>query len=426
MKKIELAGLDQEIHHEILDNGLEVYLLPYKNKNNYFVSYVSKFGSVDLEFKSDGKYVSVPAGIAHFLEHKIFAQEDDIDPMDFFARSGTDCNASTTYNITKYIIGGTNNLEENLDYLLTFVNRPYFTDENVLKEKGIIIEEVKMYQNDPGWILSGELYKNTFKKHPIRIDIGGTVESVKSITKEDIYTCYNTFYQPSNMILLIGGNFNFDRIVNVIKNNKCLNAKTEKKKIEIKRINEPVEINKAFAEVKVPNVVIPKLSFAIKQSIKEVKKNDRYINNLYINMILTILFGSASTFREEMLKNSKMTALAFDRVTVDDIMIIEFFAETNKPKDLVDKILEHLKEHPITKEDVERCKKVWIASEVLISDNIEATINNIASDIDEIGELIPDKIDIIRKLSYKELERVREKLEYTNTSLVLVDGEKED
>ena len=138
----ELVGLDMNYYYEKLSNGLEVFMLPYSNKKNYFMSYATRYGSDITKFIPVGKdeEIKVPDGIAHFLEHKMFEQEDGIDPFSYFSKSGTDSNASTSYDYTQYICCGTKKFEDNLRYLIKFVNSPYYTDDNVEKEKGIITE----------------------------------------------------------------------------------------------------------------------------------------------------------------------------------------------------------------------------------------------------------------------------------------------
>ena len=188
MKEIFLNGIDQTIYYEELKNGLKVVLIPILNKKDYYVNYTTKYGSINLDFipnNSDKVYKS-PKGIAHFLEHKMFEQESGEDPFTFFSKTGTSSNAGTSYKNTSYYIYGMNALKENLNYLINFVNEPYFTDKNVEKEKGIIIEEIKMYDDNPDWILSEEIAKATFKTHPIRYDIAGYPETVNSITKEKL------------------------------------------------------------------------------------------------------------------------------------------------------------------------------------------------------------------------------------------------
>ena len=201
----ELKGLDIKIYHEELDNGLNVYLIPVEDRNNYFVEYITRYGAEIDEFVSakTGKKVKAPYGVAHFLEHKMFEQEDGIDPFSYYSESGTEANASTGYKTTSYTLEGVNNLEDNLDFLLNYVNSPYFTDENVEKEKGIIIEELNMYKDQPENIRYETGNKALFKKHPMRRDIGGTPSSVKKITKEILYECYDTFYQPNNEVIAI-------------------------------------------------------------------------------------------------------------------------------------------------------------------------------------------------------------------------------
>ena len=164
MKKISLKGLDQDVYLETLKNNLNIIMVPYTNKKNYFITYATRYGSNINAFIPVGskKGITVPNGIAHFLEHKMFEQADGVDPFTFFAESGTGANASTSYTSTQYICYGTKEFAKNLDFLLKFVNEPYFTDENVLKEKGIIKEEIKMYDDIPESVLENKLKENLY------------------------------------------------------------------------------------------------------------------------------------------------------------------------------------------------------------------------------------------------------------------------
>ena len=201
MRKINLKGLEMDCYRETLQNGLEVYLIPYENKKNYFISYGTHFGSDILEYTDSDKVKHTPPlGIAHFLEHKMFEQESGEDPFAFFAESGTDSNAYTSFDSTQYICYGTKDFSKNLRYLLSFVDSPYYTDQNVKKEKGIIAEEIKMYNDMPDFELEMKLRECLYKNHPRRLDIAGTVEEIEKITKEDLYSCYNNFYVPNNQL----------------------------------------------------------------------------------------------------------------------------------------------------------------------------------------------------------------------------------
>lgn len=419
MKEIEILGLDQKIYTDKLDNGLEVVLIPFETKNSYYISYTTKYGSVNLDFAlEDGKKYSSPKGIAHFLEHKMFEQENGEDPFTFFSKSGTGCNAGTSYNKTSYFVWGVNNIEENLNYLLDFVNTPYFTDENVEKEKGIIIQEIKMYDDNPDWVLTEEVQKSTFKNHPIRYDIAGYSETVNSITKEDLYKCYNTFYQNSNMLLVVSGKFDKDKIMEVIKNNETLNSRTSKTEIKKIKENEPLKVNEKYREITMPNVVTSKLAIDVKLSLKDIK--DRYSYYLYISAIISILFGSSSKFREEMYEKGLITYFSTGKMVVDDFLIIEFYAETDKSEQLSKEIFKCLKNASIKEEELERFKKVLIASKVMNSDNVQTLADVIIDDYITWNEIINDKIDKIRSMNYKELIKIKDELKLDNSATVLL------
>jgi len=426
MKKIELTGTDTFVYHETLDNGLNVYLIPYKNKNNYFMSYFTKFGSATLEFVPNGEkdFIKVPEGIAHFLEHKMFEQEDGIVPFEFFSKSGTGCNASTGFKATRYIVYGNNDLKNNLEYLIKYVNSPYFTDENVEKEKGIIAEEIKMYDDNPEWILTEEVEKSVFNIHPVRNDIAGYIDTISEITKEQLYSCYNTFYTPNNMGLVIAGNFDYKEIFELIRNNEYLKNKKETKKIKIKDIDEPEHVHEELVEKQIHNLTNTKAGFSIKLSIKDLKQSLRHEYNIYIGMILNILFGTSSQFREDMMKANLINSLILERNLVDDYLVITFWMESSKPKELIEKIKEHLLKYEITEEEVERCKKVWISSEVIMTDNIEVTVDNLISDIIEYGDIIPEKINTIRQMNLKKLNKIRKDINFEHTSTVILIPEK--
>ena len=422
MNKFELIGIDQEVYSEKLDNGLQIYILPFKNKNNFFVSYFTKFGSLILDFYSEDeqKMIKVPDGIAHFLEHKMFEQEDGMDPFEFFAQSGTGCNASTSYKVTKYYFSGNDKIYENLDYLINYVNSPYFTDENVEKEKGIICEEINMLQDNPEWFAEEEMQRMLYQKHNFRIPIAGTCESVRTITKEDLYNTYNAFYNPNNMHLLIGGDIDVDKVMDVIKSNKKLNDINKRDIPEIKKVNEPLKVANKYQILELDNVTTDKLGYAIKIDINTFEEKDRFELSLYIGMILNILYGSTSIFKDTMLEKGLLSNIYLERMLVDDFLIIEFWAETDYPNELVSEINKNLENYKISKEEVERCKKVWIASEVMMTDNVEATISSLSNDIVEYGDVMKNRIDYIKKMNYDKLINIKDKLDFSNSSTLIL------
>lgn len=423
MKKITLEGQDVDVFFEELENGLRVCLIPFKDKKNYFFSYATKYGSVHLDFKVAGKEISTAPGIAHFLEHKMFEQEDDLKPFEFYAKTGTECNASTGAERTRYIVYGTNNLEENLTFLIDYVNSPYFTDENVLKEQGIIIEELNMYKGIPERVINQLLNESVFNRHPIRIDIGGTIESVKSIKKEDLYTCYNTFYQPSNMVLVVGGTFNVEDIMSLIKSNSKLKNKKTKNKIVLKKTKEEETVNNKYKEVNLSQLTASKVALSIKTDVG-IKNAKNYLFREYIGMIINILYGSSSIFREELYTSGLVTSFTAEMYYIDNLMMIEFNAETNKPRELVDKIIEHLKTGHITEEELERSKKVWISSIVFGTDTVYSVVNGIVNDLITYDEIIVDRICSIRKMNIDELKSIREKINCDNSATLIANPKK--
>ena len=417
----EISGLEQVVNIEKLDNGLTVYLVPFKNRKNYYIEYVTKFGASIHKFKSveNDRVITVPYGIAHFLEHKMFEQESGEDPFQFFSKYGSDANASTGYKTTSYTVEGTNHIEENLDYLLTYVNSPYFTEENVEKEKNIIIEEINMYNDEPEGKLYRESSKAIFKNHPMRVDIGGTEKSVRTITSNDLYSCYNTFYQPSNMMLFIGGDFDSEKVMSVIKKNQALMSHQYNHKIMVKKVNEPKDVNIKFKELNIEGMIIPKFIFTIKLSLKNIPVKQRYRYALAITLLYSILYGSSSSFREEVLNLGIMSFFATSKVIVDDFLLIEFIAESRNPKALIDKIVEYFKNKEITEIDVERHKKSYIASQVLNSDQVVPTVSNLVDNVIDYGDIIYDKIDIVRSITLKDVLSVKDTIDIENSSIVI-------
>lgn len=234
MEKITFEQLQEELFHEKLPNGLNVYILPKKGFNKTYATFTTKYGSVDNCFVplEKDEYVKVPDGIAHFLEHKLFEKEDG-DVFQQFSRQGASANAFTSFTRTAYLFSSTTDVEKNLETLIDFVQDPYFSDKTVEKEKGIIGQEITMYDDNPDWRLYFGLIQNLYQNHPVKIDIAGTIESISHITKEWLYECYKTFYHPSNMLLFIVGPINPEAIMNQVRENQS--KKEYKDQPEIKR-----------------------------------------------------------------------------------------------------------------------------------------------------------------------------------------------
>ena len=415
MKEIKLKGLDMSVYTEKLNNGLEIYLVPYENKKNYFISYATKFGSDVLEFTdSNKKTYKPPLGIAHFLEHKMFEQEDGIDPFTFFSESGTDSNASTSFDHTQYICSGTKKFRENLRYLLKFVNNPYYTDENVNKEKGIIAEEINMYQDIPDYKLEMKIREAVYTSSPRRIDIAGTVDEINKITKEDLYCCYNNFYKPNNMFVLVVGNFKLSDAIEVIKEE--LNKKETTPVATVKEVKETISVSEKEIILK-ENIEVPKLAFALKISTKKLSLTSVELD-LYLSILTNILFGASSEFRERCRVNKLLNGIYTEWETIKDFKTFYILATTLHPDKLLEEIKYELKNLSITEKTFERIKKVWIANEVKMIDNIDSTVNNVFDDIIKYNQIIPNRVDLIRNMKINTLEKLIKEIDFKNISIV--------
>lgn len=407
MEKIPLEGLDATLYSETFENGFSIYMIPLKDKKNYALTYATRYGSDIIEFDMEGSKNrrKVPTGIAHFLEHKMFEQEDGKDPFTFYSESGTDANAATDHDYTKYICNGTKKFKENFRYLLQYVNAPYFTDENVEKEKGIIEEELNMYLDIPEFVLEVKIRENLYKKHPRRIDVGGSVEDIKKITKEDLYDCYNTFYQPNNMFAVLVGNFDVEEALQIAREELASKNNQSNKKISIKNYHEPLELSKK-EETLTMNIKVPKVLFAIKLLRKKIPMRDKHVQNLYLQLVTSVLFGSSSIFREEARKNGLMSGIYYGWEEVEDIVSLIIQADTKKPAEFLRELKNTLSHIEVTEEDLERYKKVWIANEVRLFDYVDATMDNTFTDIIAYGQPITNRISQIRKMNKRDLDKV--------------------
>ncbi len=418
MHKVNFNNLDQDLYSFTLKNNLKVYLMPFKDKKNYYAVLGTKYGSMDIDFTVNEQEITSPYGTAHFLEHKIFEQEDGIDPFKVFAKSGVNTNASTTFNNTRYYIWGVNDLEKNLNFLIDFIYSPYFTDNNVEKEKGIIKEEILMYEDDPAWKLDDTLRKNMFYNLPVKEKIAGTVESINTITKKDLELAYQTFYHPSNMCLIIGGCFDPKKIEKLIKNHPKLNSFKESINIQRKEYQEPDDVKEEF-QIVYQNIKVPKIEFGIKINKDKFNIDDVKLN-MYLGIILTSLFGSTSNFKEEVISNNLTTGFYEEKNNYANFITLNITAESDKADILIEKIKNTFKNIKVKKEELERIKKVWIASEIRMIDNVEITVDNIYSDLVLYDKVYDNRIELIKELNIKELNKIIKELDLSNQSLVMI------
>ena len=298
MQVIENLKVKEKVYIEKLENGLTVMIIPKNDMKKKFMIWGTNYGSNDSTFIVPGedKETIVPEGVAHFLEHKLFEQENGTNSLDVLTALGVNANAYTTNNHTAYLFECTDNFYPAMDELMDYVQHPYFTDQNVEKEKGIIGQEIKMYDDYPEWKVYLNAMKAMYHDNPIKIDTTGTVETISKIDKEVLYKCYNTFYNPSNMLLVIAGDFKPEEIIEEVKK-RLIDTKANG---EIRRIyptEEQTIVNEKIEQTL--DVSQPLYIIGIKDDIIEDKK-EIVKKHIAIEILLNLLFGRSSKLYKDL------------------------------------------------------------------------------------------------------------------------------
>ena len=364
MQIIENSQVKEKLYMEKLENGLTVMVIPKTGIRKKYVMFATHYGSVDNQFIIPGedKVTKVPDGIAHYLEHKMFEQENGNNSLDVLTSMGVNANAYTTTNYTTYLFEATDNFYEALDELMDYVQNPYFTDENVEKERGIISQEINMYDDEPDWVVYMNALKCMYKTNPINIDIAGTVESIKSIDKEVLYKCYNTFYNPSNMAMCFCGDFKPEDIIEEVK--KRLVEKP--KQGEIKRIfdEEPEEIVQKKME-KEMEVSIPVFVIGIKDILQ---KENIVKKHIAVEIILNMLIGKSSKLYKELYEKEVLISEPFLEYDIgENYAHVGISGASKNPEEVLNSLLkeiQNLKQNGINEEDLKRIKNMLYGTAV--------------------------------------------------------------
>ena len=364
MQIIENLQVKEKLYIEKLENGLTVMIIPKTGIRKKYVMWATHYGSIDNKFVIPGeeKATEVPDGIAHFLEHKMFEQENGTNSLDVLTALGVNANAYTTTNYTTYLFEATDNFYKALDELMDYVQHPYFTDENVEKEKGIIAQEINMYNDYPDWEVYMNALKCMYKNNPIIIDIAGTVESIQKIDKDILYKCYNTFYNPSNMLMCFCGDFNPEDLIKEVKNRLV----EKKPQGEIKRIyqEEPANIVEKRKE-QTMEVSMPLFVVGIKDKLE---KENIVKKHIAIEILLNMLIGKSSDlykdlYQEELLISEPFVEYEFG----EDYAHVAISGVSKDPDKILEKLLEQInkmKKEGIKEEDFNRIRNMLYGNAV--------------------------------------------------------------
>ncbi|MCI8655204.1 MAG: insulinase family protein [Clostridia bacterium] len=297
MQVIENLKVKEKVYVEKLENGLTIMIIPKKGIQKKYVIWGTKYGSNDSKFVVPGEEqeTEVPKGVAHFLEHKMFEQENGVNSLDALTSLGVEANAYTTNDHTAYLFECTENFYPALDELMDYVQNPYFTEENVEKEKGIIGQEIMMYDDYPEWRVYLNALEAMYHEHPVKLDITGTIETISHIDKDILYKCYNTFYNPSNMAMVICGDFEPESLLEEIKK-RLIDKKANG---EIKRIY-PEEAKEVVQEKIEQFMDVSQPLFTIGIKDKETETKERVKKHIAIEILLNMIIGKSSKLYQEL------------------------------------------------------------------------------------------------------------------------------
>jgi len=374
--KIYSKELDETLYHSKHASGLDIYCLPKRGYSKSYALLAAKYGSIDSEFAAQpgGERIVVPDGVAHFLEHKMFEQADGGNVFDEFSRRGANANAFTGFNMTGYLFSSATDFYENLKTLVSFVQSPYFTDENVAKEQGIIGQEIRMYQDDPNWRSYFNVIGGMYSRHSVRKDIAGSLDSIARIDKEVLYKCYETFYHPSNMLLFCVGNIDADSVCETA--DKTLIPKEPRGGIERFYADEPAKIAQTYIEQSL-EVSQPLFYVGFKGGADESNLLKREIET---QIALKIALGKSSPLYRKMYDQGLINATFGAEETVEPgychCLMGGESPQPEKAADMIAAGFEDLRTNGIDAESYERVRRVIYGKYIKGFNNVEAIANN--------------------------------------------------
>lgn len=423
MEKLYFNTLKEALYHEKMDNGLEVYLLPKPGFEKTYGLFSTNFGAIDTTFVPLGQdeMIKVEDGIAHFLEHKMFDM-NGTDASDEFAKLGASTNAFTSSSRTAYLFSTTSNEYPCIELLLDFVQKLEITPESVEKEKGIIGQEIKMYDDDPDWRVYFGSIQNLYNHHPVAIDIAGTVETVNSTTKEMLEICYNTFYHPSNMMLFVVGNIDANKAISIIRSNQAKKDFKKANKIVCQKVFEPNNI-KVKENILTMDVEMNKIIISIK--INEILNDPKLKikRELAINLLFDLLFSKSSKLYNDWLNEGIINDSFSANFTQErDYAFIQIGCDCDDYETLKNELIDlikNFKDIEIKASDFERIKKKNIGLFINMFNSPES-IANIFSRYYFEGIMAFDLIDEVAKISLDDIYAVFKyfDLDYTSACIV--------
>ena len=399
-------------------SGLTILLHEMPQYNSVYALFGTKFGSVNRSFRIKGEsdICTVPDGIAHFLEHKLFEGEVE-DAFVSYSRTGANANAYTSFDRTCYLFSATEKIYESLEILLNFVTHPYFTKETVEKEQGIIGQEIRMYEDDPSWCVFLGLLKALYWENPIRIDIAGTVESIAEITPELLYRTYNTFYNLSNMALSIAGNFNSKEVLKL-----CDKLLPNCEDIVIENVipNEPEDIFLKKTEKKL-EVAMPLFEIGFKE---KPDQSDCLKGQIMNEMLLEMIFGESTEFYQRLYNEGIINSTFTTEVMAGEGYLINILGgEAPNVQRVYDEIcdeIERIRKEGLSRELFDGVKKSFYGARVSKMSVVERVATDMLSSYFD-GYDAFDSIECVKSIEFEDLEkRFKTQLNQERSSISIV------
>ncbi len=363
----DLAEKYTKIEHP---SGLTLMLCPMKGFSGAFALFATRYGSIDNAFAvGDGEFTEVPAGIAHFLEHKLFESEEG-DAFALYAKTGASANAYTSFDRTAYLFSCTDRFDESIEILINLVTKPYFTAQTVQKEQGIIGQEIRMYDDDPEWRVYFNLLGALYHNHPLKTDIAGTVESISEITADLLYSCYNAFYNLNNMVLAVAGNFDIDTVVKAC--DKLLTPASDVK-VRSAEVDEPESINERRVEQKL-EVAAPLFQIGFKGRAGSYREN--ILAQVVGEMVCDIIIGESTELYRELYDEGLINSVFGSEVMAGPNYLVNIFSgESRDPDAVFERIIsgiDNLQMNGISVEAFERAKRAAYGRYVAVYSTAEA------------------------------------------------------
>ena len=417
MKKYIFEKVDESIYKETLDNGLEIYMYPTKKTKNFYITISVKYGARVLKYKIGNEEITVIPGSAHFLEHKVMAISENKKFAERIKELGSMANAWTNSFGTNYNLFGSKDIYENIKLLLDIFYNTNINEQNVSEEKGIIGEEIDMYKDRIASYMNELMFKNLFSKSYVRHTTVGEREDIDKITAKSLNKIYNDFYIPNNTFIIVCGDFDKDKCLDLIKNEINKYNPIKKEIPEIITEKEPLEVYKQFEEIN-KNVESEKIriGFKIKKDILGI--DDDNLIRYYLDIIFSCYISPTSELFEKYKMNELFYSGGYSVSLVEDYVVISVIANCKNANVFCDEVLKDIQKLKITKEDFDRKKKLYLKSYIVDFDNIEDIEYNICMSLFVDGYINYNEYSDIINMNYNEACRIIKLLNFDNYSII--------